>query len=387
MRILAALDPFPWAGRGRQAHAGLLHRVLNARAQANGLGLCIANGEQEVLLFEKIRGGNAITQHTRIHDHLERFRRSAQRSGVGAGCDQRTAVRPAVVPRETIVPGFGGQERRGAAPLARRRCVRIRHLAAARLTAWLAHADGRRHSSHHSAAGIGNFQHQRLGESRRHQVIDGQRDRGILRRTWPVCRSCPSIAHTRCRLQQRQAGGRSDLTQRSDVVHDPERPPHGRNHQITSVHADIGDRRRRQVLLQRVPASAVVERNEESEFCPGVEQAGSRRILADNTRRVIRWNPVAAGGQPGPGRTIVLGAIDVGPQIVLAQETIDGYVGRALSNRRGLDVLDAPARRQILGSDIGPGPAIVTSHVDGPVVRADPDHSSLHARFVHRVDG
>ena len=63
-----------------------------------------------------------------------------------------------------------------------------------------------------------------------------------------------------------------DLTQWRDVVHYPDSASLGRRNQVTLMHQQIGDPRRGQILLQRLPAIAIVERHEDALVGPGVKQ-------------------------------------------------------------------------------------------------------------------
>ena len=80
--------------------------------------------------------------------------------------------------------------------------------------------------------------------------------------------SALATAREPCRLRGRAPADRRKLLQRRDVVHDPQRPAHRRDHEIVAMHLDVGDRRRRQVLLQRLPVAAVVERDEAPNSVP-----------------------------------------------------------------------------------------------------------------------
>ena len=113
------------------------------------------------------------------------------------------------------------------------------------------------------------------------------------------------------------------------------------------MHADVRDGRGREVLLQRLPLPAVVERHEEAELGAGVSRPSrsdprGRRAWGD------RWECRCRRRSASPGRAVVVGLVDVRLQVVVAQEAIHRDVRRALAMRRGLDVLDAPDRRQVL---------------------------------------
>ena len=151
------------------------------------------------------------------------------------------------------------------------------------------------------------------------------------------------------------------------------------------MHLDVGHRCRRQVLLQRLPVLAGVERHEEAELGAGIEEAGLLGILADDAGRVIAGDAVLAVGQQRPGLAVVVGAIDVRLEVVLAHVPVGREISAALHERRVLDGLDARAD-QFLGRHVLPRLAVVARHADRSVVGAHPDHALLKARLDHRVD-
>src|SRR4029453_19589775 len=83
---------------------------------------------------------------------------------------------------------------------------------------------------------------------------------------------------------------RRQLPQRRDIVHDPERPPHRRRHEVAMVHLDVGHRRRGEVLLQRLPVLALIERHVGALQRTGVEQSFLLRILAHDVHRLVGRN-------------------------------------------------------------------------------------------------
>ena len=100
---------------------------------------------------------------------------------------------------------------------------------------------------------------------------------------------------------------------------------------------------------------------------------------------MIDRDAVLAVGQQRPRLAVVVRAVDVRLEVVLAHEAIAGDVGAALHVRRILDGLDARAD-QILRRHVLPGLAVVARDADRAVVGADPDHAALEARLDHRVD-
>src|SRR5687768_16714162 len=101
--------------------------------------------------------------------------------------------------------------------------------------------------------------------------------------------------------------------------------------------ANVGDRRRWQVLRERLPVASAVEGDKRAELRAGVEQTLACRVLADNPGRVIEGDAVVAVGQQRPALAVVLRLVDVWLQIVFAQIAIDGGVGGAFAMRRILD--------------------------------------------------
>ncbi len=62
-----------------------------------------------------------------------------------------------------------------------------------------------------------------------------------------------------------------ELSQRRDVIQNPEGPPMRRYDQIFVLYDQIMNGRLRQVQLQRLPVSSAIERNKDSGFRTGVE--------------------------------------------------------------------------------------------------------------------
>ena len=88
-------------------------------------------------------------------------------------------------------------------------------------------------------------------------------------------------SHSRLRRVERRgvACGRG-LSQGSQVGEDPERPTMGRGDQIVTLDRDVVDGRGGQAFAQTLPCGAIVERDEDAELGPGVEQARPHGVLA-----------------------------------------------------------------------------------------------------------
>lgn len=76
------------------------------------------------------------------------------------------------------------------------------------------------------------------------------------------------------------------------MVEDPEAPALRSHNQIGAFDGQICNGHNGQVELKRLPVRAVVERDVETAFCAGVEQAWPLRIGADDAREMILSNPV-----------------------------------------------------------------------------------------------
>ena len=151
-----------------------------------------------------------------------------------------------------------------------------------------------RERAQHLALRVQDLHRHRSGRLARQEVVDVGAGRRVLRLVGPaahrVVPHAPGGAQVRearlplhRRAVRRRDGGRH-LLQRQHVVHDEEPAPHRREHEVAVVDADVGHRRDRQVLLERLPVGAVVERDEEAELGARVEQPLAARVLADHAR-------------------------------------------------------------------------------------------------------
>ena len=174
------------------------------------------------------------------------------------------------------------------------------------------------------------------------------------------------------------------LRQRREVVENPEPATHRREHEVTAMHLDVGDRRDRQVALHLHPRCAIVVADVQPELGAEVEQALTVGILSHDACRRIIGHTVGAGGQQRPGAAVISGAIGVRLEIA-EQVAVDGDVRRALAMARHIDVLHPTTGRHRWWRDLGPGETVVARDMHRPVVRARPDHARLDRRFLDRV--
>ena len=128
----------------------------------------------------------------------------------------------------------------------------------------------------------------------------------------------------------------------------------------------------------------VVERDIHPEFGARIQQSLSVGILANYPSRRIGRNAVRTRCQLRPGLAVVVGPVNVRREIA-ELEPQDRNIGCAGAVGRGLDRLDAAARRQVRRRDVRPGLAVVSGYVDGSVIGPHPDEASLKWRFLHGV--
>ena len=125
---------------------------------------------------------------------------------------------------------------------------------------------------HHRALAIQHLHHH-IARGRRIQVIIDLRARQRILRTRAAAADSAARRPRRANaLARREQRGRTcrrlrlDLLERRQIVENPESAPLRRDHEVLMRHLDIGDRRHRQVHLERLPVPAVIERNVNAEF-------------------------------------------------------------------------------------------------------------------------
>ena len=181
------------------------------------------------------------------------------------------------------------------------------------------------------------------------------------------------------RLEQVCIGARNlivQLSERGDIIEDPERATVGTEHQIVILDFHVADRNDRQVELQRTPLLTAVERDVDPELAARVEQSGLDRILANDPDVVIcRYSP----HHSLPARTVVRRPEYVGREVV-EFVAIHRQVRRSRVMRRCLDDADQPPVRHVLGRHVFPTVSLVSRDVDQSIVGAGPDHPTVQSR-------
>ena len=163
------------------------------------------------------------------------------------------------------------------------------------------------------------------------------------------------------------------LTQRRDVVHDVEPAAVRRDDEIAVLDGDVVDRRVRQVLPQRLPFRAVVERNVDAVLGAQIQQLRLLDVLANRAREVGRADAV---GDRRPGLAVIVGPEDVRLEVVLLI-AIRGDISGAGAERRRLNQADAREVAERLRRHVLPVGAAVARHLHVAVVGAGPDDAAV----------
>ena len=128
--------------------------------------------------------------------------------------------------------------------------------------------------------------------------------------------SHPMDVPRREKVRRRRRDIVRQLVERRQVVQDPEGTALGGQDQILLVDHQVGDRRHREVELQRLPVPPVVERDEHPVFGAGVEESLPVRVLAHHPHELVGRDPVRPVGEEFPAFAEVVGTEHVGPEVV-----------------------------------------------------------------------
>ena len=163
------------------------------------------------------------------------------------------------------------------------------------------------------------------------------------------------------------------LVERGQVVEDPEGTALRREHQVLLVDDQVGDGGHREVELERLPVRAVVEGDEHAVLGGGVEKPLPVGILPHRPYPLVGGDPVRPVGEQRPALPEVVGAEDVGPEVVEA-EADHRDEGASRGVRRDLQDVHRPGVRHVRRSDVRPVLAGVPRDVDEP--SSVPAHST-----------
>src|SRR6266513_2887538 len=75
------------------------------------------------------------------------------------------------------------------------------------------------------------------------------------------------------RLEQSSRARLFDLSERRNIVQNPQSAAVGRGHQIASMHVQIANRSCRQINLQSLPMISAIERDIDAVLCAAVKQS------------------------------------------------------------------------------------------------------------------
>src|SRR5579872_22866 len=128
---------------------------------------------------------------------------------------------------------------------------------------------------------------------------------------------------------------------------------------------------------------AVVESDVHAGFGAGKEQSLAHRVFAHGVSGSIVRQPA---GDQLPSLAAVVGAIDVGAQVVDA-EAADRRIGGLVVKMRRLQLRDLAPGRKLRRRHVAPVLAAVAGHPDKPVVRARPNGIYVLERGSQSVNG
>src|SRR4029077_12981309 len=155
----------------------------------------------------------------------------------------------------------------------------------------------------------------------------------------------------------------------SYVIENPERASMRADDEIVAVNGQVAHRGVRQVELQRLPAVAVVKRNENRAFRTGKKQAFALGIFAYGIARSSGRNAV---GDFGPRLAEIARAVNVRAQVI-ETEAVDGGVRGAGVEMRSLDDGNLAPGLELGRGDVFPGFSSVLRNVNQTVIGAGPN--------------
>ena len=169
-----------------------------------------------------------------------------------------------------------------------------------------------------------------------HGAVRGIVRDGLLGRDGSARKGIVVDAYRPLRLVQKRGGGLRalrGLSQRRDVVENPEGAPVGGDHEIIAVHGQIAHRSDGKIQLQRLPVVALVEGDFDAKLGAGVEELLLLRVFAHCQDELGRFEPRRDGI---PALAIVARAIDIGGAVIEAMP-LDRGVGDGGIEVRGFD--------------------------------------------------
>ena len=170
-----------------------------------------------------------------------------------------------------------------------------------------------------------------------------------------------------------------ELLQGRNIVHDPESPAVGRDHEVVEMRLDdhVMDGSIGQVVLERQPVFPIIERDIDRVLGAQVKEPPADRVLV-NPMAVAEDALGNSRGQRDPGIPIIGRLVDERVAAVHLVE-IDGEVGRSRIIAGWLNVAHGPPSRKTgnVFRDVCPGLSAVAGELDEAVVRARPDAAFL----------
>ena len=183
---------------------------------------------------------------------------------------------------------------------------------------------------------------------------------------------------------------RRQLTQRRDVVHDPDAAAVRGDHEVAvaRLHGEIAHRDGGQMPAPVLrPVRAAVHRHRESQLRAEVEELRVDGILLDHVRVTAHTLSVLRIEERRPGATVILGDVDI-RRHVPERVPVEGCIRRARRVLARLNPVHPAVLRQPahVPHHVLPVPAAVARQLQVAVVGADPDEAGGERGLADRED-
>src|SRR5687767_13101066 len=152
---------------------------------------------------------------------------------------------------------------------------------------------------------------------------------------------------------------RTHLPKSRQVVENPERAAMRSRDEVAFLHRKVVNRNDGQIPAERLPRISVVEAHPHPALRSGIQESATDRILTYDAHELGRSDSV---GDELPRRAVVGRSVDVRTQVIHL-EMIRRDERRARREVRSFDDGDAAPLRDVLRSDVLPGPPVVAGHM------------------------
>ena len=190
------------------------------------------------------------------------------------------------------------------------------------------------------------------------------------------------------RILRQQQG--TQVAQRRDVIDDPDAAAMGCQHQVVVPRLDgqVADRHRRQMAaLERGPVGSGIRGDPQPELGAEEQQLRVDGIFLDHMRIAAHALQVGGADEPGPGRPVIMGDVDIRGHVALGMP-VEGRIRGARGEVAGLDPAHPGTGGEPghMGGEVLPMGTAIAGQLQIAVIGADPDLSRGERRLADRVD-